>query len=689
MRVPIEWLTEFVPTKLIAEQLAERLTMAGLEVTGIERVDGEPILDLEITPNRADCLSIVGLAREVAALTGQRLKPPSALGSRLKAPGKSHRAYSLQPRAQVTIRIEDRQGCLRYLGRLIDDVRIGPSPAWMQRRLLACGVRPINNVVDVTNYVLLEQGQPLHAFDFDRFEKGIILVRRAIKREPITTLDGIHRALSPEVLVIADIKQAVAVAGVMGGMGSEVTPQTRRVLLESALFDPIVVRRAARRLGLSTESSYRFERGVDPAGVETASARASALICELAEGSEVALGEAGTTPSKRAGVILEANRLSRWLGLTVSPATIRTQLARLSCHVASTEASEALHVMAPSFRQDLKQDVDFFEELARVAGYERIPSTLPSRPIAPSVAGTSTSYERAQAIRSLCASLGLTEVMTWALVSERDLLHSTADQAGAVRLANPLSQDHAFLRPSLLGGLARVIQRNLAQGAIGVRIFELGNVFHTQEPRERLRLGVALAGVWARDWRRKDACDFFILKGLLQVLIERLCGRTPHISPMPQSWGEPGCSASVHLDGRLIGEAGQVARSLAAAFDLEQEVFVAELAVSELRAAARPSTAITAPTPFPPAKRDLSIVVRDETPFDAVARIVREIGGALAERIELIDRYAGSQVPSGSHSLTFSIEYRHASRTLTSAEVDALHRRIGQALVSQLHAQIR
>ena len=268
MKVPLEWLREFVPIRHRPDELARRLTMAGLEVTGIDRVENELVLDLEITPNRPDCLSIIGVAREVAAITGAKLKLPGlAQGSRLKARGEKPRASSLEPPAKLTIRIEDRKGCARYLGRLIEGVRIGPSPAWMQSRLLACGLRPINNVVDITNYVLLEYGQPLHAFDYRLLHEGTIVVRRAKEHEQLLALDGNQYLLLAGALVIADRDRPIAVAGVIGGQETAVNEHTTHMVLESAWFDPLPVRRTARALGLSSESSYRFERGVDPVGV--------------------------------------------------------------------------------------------------------------------------------------------------------------------------------------------------------------------------------------------------------------------------------------------------------------------------------------------------------------------------------------------------------------------------------------
>jgi len=741
MRVPLEWLKEFVTIRDTPEALAGRLTMAGLEVVGIERVNGEPVLDLEITPNRADCLSILGVAREVAVLTGQRLKlPGQETGDRRQ--GKRGRTRLMSHVSCLKIVIEDRAGCRRYIGRLLEGVRMGSSPAWMQRRLAACGLRPINTVVDITNYVLLETGQPLHAFDFDRLAQGTIVVRRAQATEALTTLDGVRRTLSPEILVIADAETPVAVAGVMGGVGSEVTPTTRRVLLESAWFDPVTVRRAARRLGLASESSYRFERGVDPVGVETASARAGALIRELAGGEEAAVRDVGAKPSPRRAITVEGPRLNRWLGTRLEAPTIRSTLAQLSCRVASSGMSASMQVTPPSFRQDLTQAVDLYEEVARVMGYHRIPATIPGGSIAPGRAEEGAAHRETQSLRRFCASLGLTEVITWSLVSEAELARCGYSASQAVRLSNPLSQDHASLRPLLALGLLQAVRRNLTHGATGVRIFELGSVVQPQPCEERLHLGLALSGWWLRDWRQARRYDFWVLKGLLQALLARRGDGEPQFRSGARPWAEAGQCAEVSVGGRLLGVAGQLSAAIARDLNLGQAAWVAELDASALLRRQQAASTVQAPPALPSVKRDLSVQVGQEVPFETVDRVIRSTAGLMAHRVELIDRFDPSTrapasldvardrlavgpslgmsppthrgvVPSevegrrsgapglpgglhkgepldpGTYSLTFSIEYRDPARTLTADEVDALHQRIGRTLTDQLQAKIR
>jgi phenylalanyl-tRNA synthetase beta chain len=681
MRYPVEWLKEYVPIGPSLQALADRLTLAGLEVTGIESAAGETVLEIEITPNRADCLSMIGLAREIAVLTNQRVKMPS--GSGAAARGARKRAPAHVQRASV--RIEDTKACPRYVGRLIDDVRIGPSPAWMQKRLQACGIRPINNIVDITNYVLLEFGQPLHAFDFDKLAKSLVVVRRATSGEKLALLDGTTRPLSTDMLVIADGEKAVAVAGIMGGQDSAVSPGTRSMFLESALFDPVLVRRTGRALGLATESSYRFERGVDPQGVDAASMRAAALILEHAGGEELAVFEAGGKTTTRTGIVLDPARASRWIGKSYSPTAVRTTLARLGCQVAASSAGGSMHVGIPSYRRDLTQDVDLFEELVRVDGYDQLPSTVPSVPITVPVSDDTSRYQRLQSVRCLAASLGLFEAVTWSLLSDQDM--TRCGLTDAVRVANPLSQDHAVMRSSLLPGLLQAARRNLTQGASGVRFFEVGTILRRRI--ESQALGLILGGVWSRDWRAQEQADFVRLKGLLHGVVSRLCEGELALKAAAQPWAAPGAGLSITVGGRAVGAAGQVAPAIAHALDIERELWYAEVSIEEMLAARRRAGEVQAPPAFPPVKRDLSVVVGQDVPFADLQEAVRQAAGAWAWRIELIDRFTGKQVPSGKYSVTFSIEYRDPARTLTAAEVDAVHKGVVDALARRFGAALR
>jgi len=680
LRVPLEWLKEFVPVRMTPDQLAHRLTMAGFEVTGIDTVDpadggagGQPVFSLEITPNRADCLSILGLAREVAAISGQKLTlPPVKSPARQKGSGGP----------ALDIRIEDREGCRLYVGRLLEGVKIGPSPAWMVKRLAGCGIRSINNVVDITNYVLLAYGQPLHAFDADCLKDQTIVIRRAKAGETMITLDGEARALSPEILVIADAARAVAVAGVMGGRDAQVTDATTRIVLESAWFEPVRVRRAGRALGLSSESSYRFERGVDLGGVDASSRLAASLIAEFSGGRETAVKAAGQRTPTRTSVTIEPARVKQWLGPGVTTQQATAALTRLGFSVRKQRL--AWRVGVPSFRRDVKQDVDLIEEIARLVGYDKLPETVPSASM-DARAGGGSSYARTMELRRLLAGSGLSEAITWSLVSEQDLERVKWPQAAeALRVRNPLSRDHLVLRPTLLVGMLRAVARNFSQGADGVRLFELGHVF---VPQEQPQIGVILSGLWERQWQSTREADLFRLKGILEQFASRGAGQMPEAETAAPAWAEPGTGVRLTLDGKELGVLGQVAQRVTAGFDVERPVWFGELGVEALL----PRKVVQAAplNLFPPVKRDLSFLVDKQVGYAQVEALIRATGGTLAQRVELIDRYDGSQVPKSKHSLTVSIDYRDPSRTLTSAEVDALHRTIGEALVRDLGAQLR
>jgi phenylalanyl-tRNA synthetase beta chain len=686
MRVPLEWLKEFVAITLKPAALAERLTLAGLEVTAIEGAGEAAIFEIEITPNRPDWLSIIGVAREVAAITRQRLKVPAVVPPHVRT-----RAAEASRAATVSITLDDKAGCPYYLGRVFTGVRVSPSPAWMQHRLAACDLRPINNVVDITNYVLLETGQPLHAFDLATLQGAMIRVRRAAAKEQVTTLEGHTHALSADMLVIADRQRPVAIAGVIGGHASAVTDGTQAVLLESAFFEPRTVRRTARALGITTDSSYRFERGIDPEGVARASQRAGTLLIELAFAQESALVEAGQRPSTRLVISLSAARVQRRLGVAVGEPTLRTSLVRLGCRVASRAATGLLQVTPPSFRRDLLHEVDLIEEIARVRGYDQLPATLPSVTLAAPQA-PEAGHTQAQAARRGCCALGLSEIQTWSLLGAEALRRCRIDPQRCARLQNPLSQDHAYLRPSLLPGALTVVRRNLAQGVTGLKLFEVGRVFQGAPGdalREILVVGLVLCGEWSRDWQARLPADFFRLKGLVEALSRGSRSAPRRWQPASLAWSASGESATLIAGPQAVGEAGQVAPDLLTAWEIETPVWFAQITLDAEAAMPQTASAVLPPITMPPVKRDLSFLLDTHIPFARLESVIREAAGPLATRIELIDRYTGKQVPPGQASLTFTLEYRDPARTLTGGEADAAHQHLRETLVRELGATLR
>ena len=686
MKVPYRWLTEYVDVRLSPERLAQQLTMAGLEVTGMASVEGDVVLELEITPNRPDCLSLIGIAREVAAITGRKLRlPPVILRPALLAPART----PARP-ATLKIRIADIKGCPRYIGRLLDGVRIGPSPAWLAQRLRACGVRPINNVVDVTNYVLWETGQPLHAFDYDRLAGGQIVVRRATTGERLVTIDGAEHPLHGDVLVIADTSAPVAVAGVMGGRATEVTEQTTRVLLESATFDPLLIRRAARRLGVSSDSSYRFERGVDPAGIETASARAAQLIAQVAQGSDVVLHDAGRKPAAPKPITVKPERLRQWLGAPLESTAMRQSLERLGCRV-TTYLTKPWIVHPPSFRRDLTREVDFLEEVARLAGYDRLPATLPS------VALSSPASDGcARRVHEICcqtvAAAGCDEVITYHLVSRALVDRGGLASDGLVRVSNPLTQEQEYLRPSLWPGLLQAAAVNLHRGAAGVRLFETGNVYRREGERavSHACLALVAAGQWNRTWMHgKIAAGLAHIRGALDAALVALGMHDAALTPTAGPWSTAAAWGALAVGGATIGGCGEIPPSVAAAFDLKERLWVGELWLERLLPHVRFERRCQPLPRFPTIRRDIALIVDAQVSHQAISDVITRAGQPLVTRVELFDRYHGAQVPAGHHGLAYTVEYRHPERTLTDDEVDTLHARVCEALTQQLHVKVR
>lgn len=636
------------------------------------------VLHLDVTPNRPDALSIVGVAREVAALYGLPLAVPEP-----SVPETGPDVSTL-----AAVRIEDPRGCARYLARVVTGVRVGPSPWWMRRRLFACGMRPISNVVDVTNYVLLERGHPLHAFDLARLAGRQIVVRRPRRGEVVTTLDGVRRALDRTDVVICDAERPVAVAGVMGGADSEVGDDSTDLLLESAWFDPIRVLRTARRLGLRTEASVRFERGADPEAVPTAAARAAALFAEVCGGT-VARGavDVHPRPAKRRRITLRTARANAFLGTDATAEQMSGWLSALGCSVQAGRGS--LRVEPPTFRPDLLAEEDLFEEIARLYGYGRVPATLP--PVR-QVGGLTRSQSVRRLARRALLGAGLSEATTLSLVTP-----ALADRLGvppghslrsAIRLANPVSEEEAVLRPSLVWGLLLAAQRNAARGASSIALFEIGATFVPREgdaPAEPLEAAWVLAGEMPQGWSSAGRpYDFFDSKGIAEALLRAIGVTNIETSPgIAEPAGmHPGRAATLAAGETPVGHVAELHPRTAAALDLPGRVALGALDLGAAIAAAREF--LPRPLPrFPAVLRDLAVIVPEDTPAAEVERRIRSSGGDLLESFRLFDLYRGEPIPPGCKSLAFSLTIRHPERTLTDADADgvlqALHQGVRDA----------
>ncbi|MBE3586705.1 MAG: phenylalanine--tRNA ligase subunit beta [Thermoanaerobacter sp.] len=661
-------------------------TPLGVDVRPVIGLD-DVIFDLDLTPNRGDCLSMIGVAREVAALLGQPLRLPRMEVREI--PGSS-----LEGRVRVDI-LEPGL-CRRYVARLFTGVKVGPSPLWMQERLRAAGLRPISNIVDITNYVMLELGQPLHAFDYDRLKDGHIIVRRAQPGETIVTLDGSRRQLEPEMLVIADPGGAVAVAGVMGGLETEVTENTTTVLLESAHFHPTSIRRTSRVLGLRSEASTRFEKGIDLEGCLAAASRAASLLVEIGAG-EVVAGAVDNYPSPAAKktIILRPERVEYILGAEIPREETANLLTRLGFKV--QDAGRDLLVNVPSYRVDINLEIDLIEEVARIYGYDRIPASLP---YGVTTRGARTGEQAlVKRLKEVLVECGLTEVITYSFVSpavfDRFKVPADSRLRRALSLQNPLSVEQSIMRTMLLPGLLEVLARNFHRRVTSGAIFEVGRVFLPREgealPEERPVLAAAAMGQGAAGWNRPPLpLDFYYLKGVLETLAARLGLPGLHLERERENPAfHPGRTARVVVDGKTVGVLGELHPDVLEEYELDTRVCAFELDLASLLALTGGPPRYQPLPRLPGVRRDLALVVSREVPAADVLRVIRRAGGNLLRSVELFDVYEGEQVKEGCRSLAFSLLFQAGDRTLTDAEVTARIEAISGALVEELGAELR
>ena len=650
-----------------------------VEALGLDDV----VLELEITPNRPDCLSMIGVSREISVTTGNLLKLPEV----------SVQGGTADTQDLTSVTIEAPDLCPRYAARVIRGVKIGPSPTWLQRRLETIGVGTINNIVDITNYVLMEYGHPLHAFDYHRLSENRIVVRRAEPGEKLKTIDAEERELKPDMLVIADAKNPVALAGVMGGFDSEITDETVDVLLESAYFDPPSIRKTSKALGMHTEASHRFERGADPEGVIPAIDRAAQLIVETA-GGEICSGIVDVYPGKRnaINIKLRPERANFVLGTEIEHDEIRNILTRLGFAV-----SDTFEVTVPTFRPDVRQEIDLVEEIARVYGFDNIPTTLPRGDIPiPKVEPKEGLREHVKAYLLQC---GLMEAMNYAFyhpdVFDRIRLALTDPLRQTVQIANPLSEDQSIMRTTLLPSLLANAQRNRNHQISDVQFFECSKVFIPNEtgesPNEPERVAGIIsgnlgAGVYGDPLR---PADFFDIKGVVEGLLDR-CGLSDYtITQTDHPTFHPGRRAEIRIGDNTLCVFGETHPEVLETYDFPHKAYLFELDFERLVAVVEPTKQFEPIPIYPSVNRDLAIVLDADTPASRPTEIIKSAGGELVSSLHLFDVYAGEQVPDGKKSLAFAIEYRSTTETLTDEIVDRVHGGILEQLERELGATLR
>ena len=645
---------------------------------------GDTVLDLDITPNRPDCLSVIGIAREVAALTGSKLHIPEV----------NYRESEAVIDSYVTVAIVEPDLCPRYCASLLTGIKLTSSPQWLQRRLLACGMRPINNIVDVTNYVMLEYGQPLHAFNYDEIRGKQIIVRRAGNGEPITTLDGVQRPLNSNILAIADKERAVAVAGIMGGADAEVTEKTTNVLIESANFSQAVIHRGSLGLRLGSEASLRFEKGLSRELPLVALKRATGLMAELA-GGKVAKGIVDVYPGKqqKEPVLLPLADIKRLLGVELEVSEIVKALGLLGFSARQTGSNSHFRVDVPWWRTDVSCAADLAEEVARVIGYDKIPITMLSSQLPRQEAVPMLSLRRQ--LRSILVSCGFQEVLNYSLTS-LEMLERLSPELHLIgptpmKVANPMSREQEYLRTSLRAGVLSVLARNERYQEGGIRLFEVGKTFLPREgdlPQEKEILCAVLSGSQHNlSWHSKEEpIDFFVAKGVIESILSRL-GLVARFEAGEDESLYPGRNAAVIIGNDKLGVVGELHPKVSGAFELAETAYLMEIDLDKLSSYTTTLKEYQPVPRYPSTSRDIALLVDEQITYQQICAIIQSF--SLVSSVNLFDLYAGEQVPAGKKSLAFRIVYQSPTHTLTDGEADKVQQQILDKLQHDLKAILR
>lgn len=683
MKASCNWLKEFVDFQLTHDELGHALTMAGFEVEATEEIEDDTIFDIGITPNRPDCLSIRGIAREISAILEIPLKDISFKVEKEEGEGPD-------------VEIVSPELCPRYSSRIVTGVKPGPSPAWLSKRLESCGIRPTSNIVDITNYVLLEIGQPMHAFDIDKLSGRKIVVKQAGDISSFTTLDGEERKMSKEMLLIWDAEKPVAIAGVMGGRNTEVSESSVNILLESAFFQPSSVRRTAKVLGLSSESSYRFERGVDIEAVTNAMDRAAQMIKEVAGGQITRVTDNYPGPFVPRKISASSRKINSIIGVDIEEEFIDKTLSAIGCK--TERAGDSISVVPPSFREDIQRDIDIVEEVARLYGYDKIPSTFPEVQMS-----AATEHKMQTLIKNLKNSMvksGFSEVINFSFLNPDSLdglkLSEEDRRRSLIYLKNPLRKEDSAMRTTLVPGLLNNISANLNRGERMLRLFEVSRVFYKtvlELPDEVVQLGAVyrkeiIANIWES---RNDG--FYDLKGVFENIFTDLKISGVSFSKdttYAEPYLHPAKSCSIFIGNKKAGAIGTVHPAIAGSFNIKGDVTLVEIYdIQDILDAIPLKTSFVSLPKFPYVERDIALVVNDSVTVDAVQREINGFGSNIIESVNLFDVYKGKSIAEDKKSLAFSIRYRSMDKTLTDSEVDAVHTEVISVLKSNLKAELR
>ena len=629
----------------------------------------ETVLDIEVTANRGDCLSIIGIAREIGALTSKQVKYPQAL---------KECSANKEIDKLIDVSVKDTSLCPRYTGRIIRNVKIAPSPSWLAKRLEAAGIRSINNIVDITNYVLIETGQPLHAFDYNKISGKKIIVREAKQKESIFALDEIKRQLSPDMLVIADKKGPIAIAGIMGGIGSEIDEQTTDIFIESAYFHAGCIRKTSKTLGLSSESSYRFERGIDPNGVVSALNRAVYLIEKIAHGKSVKeIVDIYPKKFNRQNIQLRIQQIKRILGINISRNKLKSIMLNLGFEI-KPDGLNNIKVLVPTYRHDISREIDLIEEIARIYGYNNIDTTMPRGQTSSS--GKGEIEKQTDALKNILSSCGMTEICTSSFTNSENL-DKTGLSSDGVKITNPMGDDQNIMRTSLIPEMLSVIKRNLNRSVTEIKLYELGQVFfeNNSSYHEKTYLCCGIVG----------NVSFFDIKGILETTLYKLGIEDHCLCYKEHQIFASDCSASIDVQGRRVGIIGEVNSNVGEKYSIDEKVFLLEIGFHDLSKYINLSPVFKSVPKYPASERDIAFVIKEDVSNADIMNVMWKAGGEIVEDIKLFDIYRGKQILSTHKSMAYSICYRSRKRTLTDEEVNQAHSKIERQLTSQLDIALR
>ena len=683
MKYSWSWLSTFVEIDIEPEELASRLSMIGLEVESVRSTGDDYIFDIDVTTNRGDCLSMLGLSREIAALLGKMITIPPMTYAETE-----NRTSDL-----VQVKVEAPDLCPRYCGKVVKGAKIASSPQWLVERLLAVGLRPINSVVDITNFVLAELGHPLHAFDLGSVKGHQVVVRQAQAGEKIRTIDGVERTLDPDMLVIADQHRPIAIAGVMGGANSEIIQQTTDMFIESAYFDPMSVRRTSKKLNLSSDASFHFERGTDPQALTKAIDRTCHLIQKIC-GGEVCSGiiDIQPQPLQPKKTWLRSSRVDSLIGVKVEKKRVEEFLTRLNFDLQRRDA-DSWTVTIPSYRGDVEKEIDLIEEITRFYGYDRVSSTMPLWQ--GEEAGSPTWVEREGLIRRIMVAAGYYEVINYSFVDNNTdrLFRTEAEEP--VRLQNPIAEQMGILRTNLLPGMISNLAWNINRGVKDIKTFEIGKVYRLvkgrKQPEERETLGIAGTGNFAEHyWKGGERrFDFYDLKGIIEILFRRFGWETLSFEPTNIDFYHPAGAALIRFNHRPIGHMGMLHPKICAQMEIPQEAYLAQLDLEPLLKEEALLVKFQPLPKFPAISRDISLLFDRGISFDAIARWISSLKENIISEVKIYDLYQGDNIPKDKVSISLNVQFRHPQRTLTLEEVAQAQERLINLLKEKLNAEPR